>query len=43
MIPFLLGGLLKVGYDLSLWTLFRSRPAPEERKAGPVAEPVEPA
>lgn len=33
MIPFLLGGLLKVGYDLALWRLFRSRPAPEERRA----------
>jgi MFS family permease len=33
VIPFLLGGLLKVGYDLSLWRLFRSRPAPEERQA----------
>ena len=32
-LPFLIGGLLKVGYDLSLWRLFRSRPAPEERKA----------
>lgn len=33
MLPFLLGGVLKVGYDIALWRLFRSRPAPEERKA----------
>ena len=33
VIPFLVGGALKVGYDLSLWKLFRSRPAPEERRA----------
>ncbi len=37
VIPFLLGGALKVGYDLTLWRLFRSRPAPEERQAEPSA------
>ena len=39
MFPFLLGGLLKVGYDLALWRLFRSRPAPEERQATVTAAP----
>jgi MFS family permease len=32
VIPFLAGGVLKVGYDLTLWKLFSSRPAPEERR-----------
>jgi MFS family permease len=31
VIPFLVGGALKVGYDLTLWKLFSSRPAPEEQ------------
>jgi len=31
-IPFLIGGVLKIGYDLALWKLFSSRPAPEERQ-----------
>jgi sugar phosphate permease len=32
MFPFILGGALKVAYDLSLWRLFRAHPAPEERE-----------
>lgn len=32
-IPFLLAGGLKILYDLALWRVFRSRPAPEEVKA----------
>jgi predicted MFS family arabinose efflux permease len=31
VIPFVVGGALKVGFDLILWKLFSSRPAPEER------------
>jgi MFS family permease len=31
VIPFLVGGTLKVAYDLTLWKLFSSRPAPEEQ------------
>jgi MFS family permease len=31
VIPFLAGGALKIAYDLTLWKLFASRPAPEER------------
>jgi MFS family permease len=33
VIPFLAGGTLKIAYDLALWKLFSSRPAPEERQA----------
>ena len=29
-LPFLIGGALKIVYDLTLWGLFRARPAPEE-------------
>lgn len=29
-IPFFVGGGLKIVYDLALWALFRSRPAPED-------------
>ena len=32
MIPFFLAGALKIAYDIALWKLFRSRPAPEEVK-----------
>ncbi len=32
-VPFLLAGSLKIVYDLTLWRLFRSRPAPEEARA----------
>ena len=30
-LPFLIGGGLKIAYDLALWALFKARPAPEER------------
>jgi MFS family permease len=33
VIPFLAGGTLKILYNLALWKLFSSRPAPEERQA----------
>jgi hypothetical protein len=33
VIPFVASGILKVGYDLTLWKLFSSRPAPEEQAA----------
>jgi MFS family permease len=33
VIPFVASGVLKVGYDLTLWKLFSSRPAPEEQAA----------
>jgi sugar phosphate permease len=29
-LPFVVAGSLKIVYDLSLWALFRARPAPEE-------------
>jgi MFS family permease len=32
VIPFLAGGTLKIAYDLTLWKVFSSRPAPEERQ-----------
>ena len=32
-LPFLLAGALKILYDVALWRVFRSRPAPEEVKA----------
>jgi len=28
--PFFIAGGLKIVYDLALWRMFRSRPAPEE-------------
>jgi MFS family permease len=28
---FVIAGVLKIGYDVALWALFRARPAPEER------------
>jgi MFS family permease len=33
VIPFLAGGTLKIVYDLALWRIFSSMPAPEERRA----------
>jgi MFS family permease len=34
-LPFLIGGAVKIVYDVSLWVLFRARPAPEEVAAAP--------
>ena len=32
-LPFVLAGSLKIVYDVTLWALFRARPAPEEARA----------
>jgi MFS family permease len=34
-LPFVIAGSLKIVYDLTLWAMFRSRPAPEEQVAVP--------
>jgi hypothetical protein len=34
-LPFVIAGSLKIVYDLALWGMFRSRPAPEEQSTIP--------
>lgn len=39
-LPFLLAGAIKVGYDLTLWTLFRRVRLPESAPGNPSSEGV---
>jgi MFS family permease len=38
-VPLIATAVLKIGYDLALFALFRARPAPEERRPAPEEEP----
>ena len=38
-VPLIATGVLKIAYDLSLFALFRTRPAPEERLRRAAQEP----